>query len=271
MTDDVTEVHAALQQGSERPSRRVAAIFDIHGNVPALEAVLADIRRASVDQVIVGGDVFPGPMPIEVLRLLETLDRPVRFIKGNGDRVVLAAKAGGDISEVPAPYQDTVRWAAEAVTDQEARSIGSWPSTLRCQLAALGDVLFCHATPRSDKEIFTHRTEEVLLRPLFQDVSAPLVVCGHTHMQFDRRVGNTRVVNAGSVGMPFGRTGAYWLLLGHDIELCRTTYDLVAAARRVRATKYPQAEEFATRGILQPPSEEEMLAAYSRAELRGEP
>jgi diadenosine tetraphosphatase ApaH/serine/threonine PP2A family protein phosphatase len=99
-------------------------------------------------------------------------------------------------------------------------------------------------------------------------VDAELVVCGHTHVQFDRRIGATRVINAGSVGMPFGRAGADWLLLGPDAELRHTDYDLEAAAARIRRTAYPQAEAFATGSVLAPPSEEAMLAALGSLEVR---
>jgi hypothetical protein len=132
----------------------------------------------------------------------------------------------------------------------------------------VGEVLFCYATPRNDTVIFTRRTLESRLLPVFEGVNVGLVVCGHTHMQFDRMVGRTRIVNAGSVGMPFGEPGAYWLLVGPDVELRRTSYDLTRAAARVRETDYPQADEFATQSILQPPSEQQMLVAYSRVELR---
>jgi hypothetical protein len=87
-------------------------------------------------------------------------------------------------------------------------------------------------------------------------------------MQFDRTIGETRVVNAGSVGMPFGAPGAYWLLLGPGVELRHTPYDLAKAAGRIRATQYPQAEAFAERNVLEPPSEEKMLEAFGRAELK---
>jgi putative phosphoesterase len=246
---------------------RVAAIFDIHGNLPALEAVLDDIRRAVVDEIVVGGDVFPGPMPLDVLSRLASFGIPVRYIKGNGDRVVLAATSGGDISEVPPAYQDVVRWAADILSPEEARRVAAWPASLRVRVGGLGDVFFCHATPRNDTEIFTRRTTESRLLPVFQGIDVPVVVCGHTHMQFDRTVGTTRVVNAGSVGMPFGQPGAYWLLLGPGLELRRTTYDLSRAADRIRASHYPQADAFAARSVLQPPSEEQMLAAYSQVEL----
>lgn len=127
---------------------------------------------------------------------------------------------------------------------------------------------FCHATPRSDTEIFTRLTPEEFLRPVFADVDAALVVCGHTHMQFDRTIGSTRIVNAGSVGMPFGDPGAYWLLLDPDAQLRHTAYDLEAAADRIRRTAYPGAEEFAARNVLHPRSEQETLTAFSRVELR---
>ena len=247
---------------------RIAALFDIHGNVPALEVVLEDVRRAKVDEVIVGGDVFPGPMPFEALSLLRALDIPVRFIKGNGDRVVLQARKGDDISEVPGPYRNVVRWAAQSLSDADYAQIVDWPRMLRLTVDGAGEVLFCHATPRNDTEIFTRRTLESRLLPVFEDVNVRLVVCGHTHMQFDRMVGRTRIVNAGSVGMPFGEPAAYWLLVGPDVELRRTTYDLSRAAARIRETDYPQADEFATESILRPPSEEQMLAAYSRVELK---
>jgi predicted phosphodiesterase len=200
---------------------RVAAIYDIHGNLPALDAVLADIARAAVDLVVVGGDVLPGPMP------RETIARP-----------------------------------------EDERVLGTWPGTLRLEIPGIGDVLFCHATPRNDTEIFTRLTAEERLRPLFDGVNAALVVCGHTHMQFARTVGRTRVVNAGSVGMPFGETGAYWLLLTPDAQLRRTAYDLGKAAEQVRATRYPLADDFAANNVLTAPSEQAMLDAFTRAELR---
>jgi hypothetical protein len=129
-------------------------------------------------------------------------------------------------------------------------------------------VLFCHATPRNDTEIFTRLTPDDRLLPIFEGLGVSVVVCGHTHMQFDRMVGTARVVNAGSVGMPFGEPGANWLLLGPDVQLRRTRYDLARASDRIRSTAYSQAEDFASRNVLHPPSEEETLAAFTRAELK---
>jgi predicted phosphodiesterase len=248
---------------------RVAALYDIHGNPPALEAVLQDVRRARVDQIVVGGDVVPGPMSRETLALLLDLDIPVQFIQGNCEVAVLAEMGGTEpdwYRTVPADAREVVRWQAQQIPDYQ-RVFDSWPKTLRVDIDGLGEALFCHATPRDENEVFTRVTAEDRLLPVFDGLGVPLVICGHTHMQFDRIVGRTRVVNAGSVGMPFGPPGAFWLLLGPDVELRRTSYDLVQAAEHIRATTYPQAQDFAN-GILQPRSEEETIELFSKAELR---
>lgn len=240
---------------------RVAALYDIHGNLPALEAVLEDVRRADVDLVVVGGDVLPGPMPRETLTCLLDLEVPVQFIQGNGDREVRAPTGA-----VPESFREAMRWNAQQLLPEHERLIDSWPATLRVRIGDLDDVLFCHATPRNDSEIFTRLTPEDRLLPVFAGLDVRLVICGHTHMQFDRTIGNVRVVNAGSVGMPFQDPGAYWLLLGPDVQLRHTAYDLTKAAERIRDTAYPQAHDCA-RHVLQPPSERETLEAFAKAEL----
>ena len=247
---------------------RVAAIYDIHANLPALEAVLQEIREVEVDQIVVGGDVLPGPMPIETIECLLNLDIPLQFIEGNGDRVVLAQMRGAESSAVPEQFREAVRWVARQLHPEHERLLASWPKTCHVEIRGLGEVLFCHATPRNDTEVFTRLTSEDRLLPAFEGVNVPVVVCGHTHMQFDRMIGSIRVVNAGSVGMPFGEPGAYWLLLGPNIQLRHTPYDLAKAAERIRQTKYPQAQEFAAGNVLQPPSEKKTLEAFSRVELR---
>ena len=247
---------------------RVAALYDIHGNLPALEAVLRDVRRERVDEIVVGGDVLPGPMPRETLDLLLESDIPARFIRGNGDRVVLMQMTGAEPTEVPPQFRDGIRWNAEQLTNEHRAELATWPLTARADIPKIGEVLFCHATPRNDTEIFTRRTAEERLEAVFDAVGARVVVCGHTHMQFDRQVGKVRVVNAGSVGMPFQSPGAYWLLLGPDIGLRRTSYDLEDAARRIRETGHPQADDFAAKNVLTTPSETEMLQAFDRAELK---
>ena len=247
---------------------RVAAIYDIHGNLPALEAVLEEIRLAEVDQIVVGGDVLPGPMPRETLACLKNLDTPMQFIQGNGEAAVLAQMAGKDTDAVPEQAREAVRWVAQQLDSEHKRFLDSWPKTVRVDLPGLGEVLFCHATPRNNTEIFSRFTPEDRLLPIFEGLNVPVVICGHTHMQFDRTIGGTRIVNAGSVGMPFGESGAYWLLLGPNIELRHTAYNLTKAAAHIRETNYPQAQNFADHNILDPPSEEEMLKVFTRAELK---
>jgi putative phosphoesterase len=247
---------------------RVAAIYDIHGNVSALEAVLEDIRQAEVDHVVVGGDVFPGPMPHETLTRLLGLNIPVQFILGNGDREVLAQMVGSETGNVPEQFREVVRWVAEQLHPEHEQLLARWPKTLRVEIPGLGEVLFCHATPRSDTEVFTRLTPEECLLPVFEGLNVPMVVCGHTHMQFDRMIGTIQVVNAGSVGMPYGEPGAYWPLLGPDVQFRHTAYDLMKAAERIRDTNYPQAEDFAAHNVLQPPSQAEILEVFTKVELR---
>jgi predicted phosphodiesterase len=241
---------------------------DIHGNLPALEAVLDEVRQARVEGIVVGGDVLPGPMPRETITRLLALDIPVHFIHGNGDRVVRAQMAGQEPTEVPEQFRDIIRWTAAQLGSEEERLLASWPLTLQLDVRGFGAVFFCHATPRNDTEIFTRLTAVERLLPVFESVTDPVAVCGHTHMQFDRTVGSLRIVNAGSVGMPFQDAGAYWLLIGPNIQLRKTTYDLERAAARVRQTAYPQADDFAARSILRPPTEAATLEAFSKAELK---
>ena len=193
---------------------------------------------------------------------------PVQFIKGNGDRVVLAQMRGKEPSEVPEQFREGIRWNARQLIPEHERVLADWPATLCLEIRGLGDVLFCHATPRNDIDVFTHLTSEARLLPIFQDLDVSLVICGHTHMQFDRTIGRVRVVNAGSVGMPYGEAGAYWLLLGPGIELRHTIYDLSEAATRIRATDYPQAEDFAANNVLKPVSEAHILDLFWKAELK---
>jgi predicted phosphodiesterase len=228
----------------------VAALYDIHGNLPALEAVLQDVHEAGVDRVVIGGDVVPGPMPREALACLLSLDIPVQFIQGNGEVAVLAQMAGAEPDTLPEQARQPVRWTAQQLTPADEQLFGSWPKTLRLEIAGLGEVLFCHATPRNENECFTRLTPEERLLPIFEGLGVSLVICGHTHMQFDRMIGKVRVVNAGSVGMPFGEPGADWLLLGPGVHLRHTPYDLAKAGDRVRETLYPGAQEFAARYVL---------------------
>jgi len=247
---------------------RVAALYDIHGNLPALEAVFEEVYTSAVDLIIVGGDAVLGPMPRETLEYLLAAQLPVQFIQGNCEREMLTQLAGGVPASVPPAFRMIMRWVGDQLSTEQQRLIASWPVAVQLEIPGLGDAMFVHATPRSDTETFTRQTPEEPLLPVFGGIDAAMVICGHTHMQFDRTVGRMRVLNAGSVGMPFGEPGAYWLVLGPGVQHRRTSFDLAQAARRIRATDYPQAEEFASHSVLQPPSEERMLQVFAKAEVR---
>jgi predicted phosphodiesterase len=246
---------------------RAAVLNDIHGNLPALEAVLAHVRAARVDRIVVGGDLVPGPMMHDALALLRSLDIPVSYLYGNGETAALHAIAGRDDPRVPEVYRPLIRWTARQLEADYGTFLAGWPKTHRLHVDGIGDVVFCHATPRDDNEVFTKVTPDEVIRPMFDGVSAALVVCGHTHMPFDRTLGALRIVNSGSVGMPFGPAGADWLLLGPDVEFRHTDYDLEAAAARIRATDYPDAESFATQYVLNPPPEARMVELFTAASL----
>jgi putative phosphoesterase len=245
---------------------RVAALYDIHGNLPALECVLDELEQIAVDRIVVGGDLLSGPMQTECIRRLQALPIPTDYLMGNSDREVIAVRNGREDGRMPPFVLNMLRWSAGQLSPSDEQWMAGWPKTVRFSIEPLGQVLFCHATPRDDNEIFTSRTEEARLRPLFDSAQANIVVCGHTHMQFDRMIGNTRVVNAGSIGMPFGRPGSDWLLLGPDIELKHTEYDKESARRRIVATGFPRTPEF---DMLEPPAAEKMLDLYRNAELKG--
>jgi putative phosphoesterase len=245
---------------------RIAALYDIHGNLPALESVLAEIRTVGVDQIVIGGDVVPGPFPVECLSRVLEIDMPTQFIYGNCEIAVLEQMAGKEPSAIPEQQRAVFVWTAKKMAAFE-REFAAWPKTICVEIPGVGNVLFCHGTPRDENEIFTRLTAEERLLPIFAGMDADVVVCGHTHMQFDRRIGSTRVINAGSVGMPFGEPGADWLLLGPSVELRHSTYDLAEAADRIRASDYPEAENFIARYLLKPPAESEILAAFARVEV----
>ena len=205
---------------------RVAALYDIHANLPALEAVLAEAGEA--DLVVVGGDFAHGPLPAETVDRLRGLGDRVRFIRGNADREVIKEDA----------------WQHDLLGPDRRTFVAGLAETVTIEVESLGSALFCHGSPRSDEEIITAVTPEERLSRILAGVAEPVVVCGHTHHQFDRAADGIRVVNAGSVGMPYeGRPGAFWAMLGPDVELRFTEYDLDAAAAAIQASGFPGADE----------------------------
>jgi putative phosphoesterase len=205
----------------------IAALYDVHGNLPALEAVLAEIPDDAT--IVVGGDVCAGgAQPAEVLERLRALGERVVWIRGNADRELMPGEEG---LAPPGALDDT----RAKLSDEQIAFLHGNPPT-----AQIERVLFCHATPRNDVDIFTERTPEERLVEIFAEVDADVVVCGHTHMQFERTIAGKRVLNSGSVGMPYEEEpGAYWLL---DLEHRRTPYDgaVLAASREDALSQFTE-------------------------------
>jgi putative phosphoesterase len=210
----------------------IATLYDIHGNLRALEAVLREVNDDAT--IVVGGDVcMGGPEPGETLELLRGLGERVRWVRGNADRELTPGEEG----LVPPEVAEATR---AALAPEQIAFLHELPPTQR-----IGEVLFCHATPRNDLDIFTERTPEEQIAPLFAGTDASVVVCGHTHMQFERTIAGKRVINSGSVGLPYeDGPGAYWML---DLRHRRTEYE----------------------GAEPPPSRrEEMIERFERAAVR---
>ncbi len=209
---------------------RVAAISDIHGNLPALEAVLAEIEREEVDAIVVAGDTISGPWPVEVFDLVVRHEPTI--VRGNADRIVI---------ERDDQYGPLAIWCADRLGAGRLEAASGWPLTQELALDGLGRVLVCHSTPVSDDPIYTRLTPDDELVALLGPVEADVLVCGHTHMQVDRTLASgLRVVNPGSVGMPYeGERGAFWALLGPGIEFRRTAYDVEAAVGAIEVSGAP--------------------------------
>jgi putative phosphoesterase len=208
----------------------VAALYDIHGNLAALDAVLAEVPDDAT--ILVGGDICAGgEQPSETLARLRGLGDRVIWVRGNADRELHPAEEG----LAPPEFLEQAR---SQLSEEEIEFLHGLPET-----RVVDDVLYCHASPRNDLDIFTERTPEERIAFLFEGLDVPTVVCGHTHTQYERTVGDVRVVNAGSVGMPYEEEpGAYWLL---DLEHRRTPYE----GAKLTATREEAVTEFTERGL----------------------
>ncbi len=249
---------------------KIAALYDIHGNLPALEAILAEVAALDADVILIGGDIVAGPLPAPTLERLAQLGDKARYIRGNADREIVAAFDALPGATDPAAEQSdeahTAQWVAGQLTRAQRDFLADLPAQLVYSIAGLGRILFCHATTRTDEEIFTPITPDDRLSVIFAAVPAEIVVCGHTHMQFERRVGDLRIVNAGSVGMPYAdRPGAYWLwLTPTGAEFRWTPYDSEAAAQAILGSGYPQAQEFTAENVRAIPTAAEATAVFER-------
>ena len=232
---------------------RIAAIYDIHGNLPALDAGLAEIEREAPDLIVVGGDVAAGPMPRQTIERLMALDIPAHFVRGNADREMVGAFDGHPLDPtLPPPAREQITWSVGQLDRPHRDFLASFTPPVVFPVDGLGDAVFCHGSPRDEDEIITAITPDERLARIVAAVTQPLVVCGHTHMQFDRRSGHVRVINAGSVGMPYGEPGAYWVMLGPAVSLRRVVYSHDAAAERISASGFPWAENFIAGNMRQP-------------------
>ncbi|AEW99084.1 metallophosphoesterase family protein [Streptantibioticus cattleyicolor] len=249
-------------------TNRTAVLSDIHGVLPALEAVLAEPEVRAADRVVLTGDIACGPQPAEVLDLLTALGDRVTWVAGNADRELVEFRRG--VREtIPDPIGP---WAARQLRPDHLELLASLPLSVRLPVAGLGTVLFCHATPRDDEEVVVVDSRPDRWREVFDglgpDVDA--VICGHTHMPFVRLAHGRLVVNPGSVGMPYGRSGAHWALLGPGVDLRRTPYDTDAAiARLTRDCGYPAIAEWADYYVRARATDTEALAAFGPRDGRG--
>jgi putative phosphoesterase len=188
----------------------VATLYDIHGNLRALDAVLAELPDEAT--IVVGGDIVAGgDQASETLERLRAFGDRVVWVRGNADRELTP----GEDALAPPSFLEAAR---AQLTEEQIAFLHALPPT-----AQIGRVLYVHASPRNDQDIFTERTPEERIAFLFEDVDADVVVCGHTHMQFERVIAGKRVINSGSVGIPYEEEpGAYWTL---DLVHRRTPYE----------------------------------------------
>lgn len=244
---------------------RVAVLADIHGNLPALDAVLGDVGAAGADTIVLNGDIATGPMPAETLDRLAGLSGQVIWVRGNADRELAAAFDGALDPDLPEVARVPTEYCASRLAARHRDLLADLPLSVTLDVTGLGAVRFCHASTRNDTEIVLVDSPVDAYREAFAGSTEQTVLLGHTHMPFDRLADRRRFVNPGSVGMPYGGTGAYWALLGPDVLLRRTEYDGAAAGEMFRAAApgYPDLAEFIAENVLTVPSDAVALAAFS--------
>ncbi|MEP7104286.1 MAG: metallophosphoesterase family protein [Chloroflexota bacterium] len=233
----------------------MAAIYDVHGNLPALEAVLMEVEREHPDVVVFGGDMAAGWFPVEVLERLRKVAN-AQFVAGNCEREMILIFDG----DSPGRYELTDA-AARKLSRADRDFMASFEPNVTIDIEGLGRVLFCHATPASDEEVITPMTPRGEIETALAGAPS-VVVYGHIHVQGNHRFGDRRLVNAGSVGLPYGSTAACWALLGPDIELRQTPYDLDRAVPQLAAAPDWDGSAKWADQLRYPPSAEEALAQH---------
>ncbi|SEE60786.1 metallophosphoesterase family protein [Jiangella alba] len=225
----------------------VAVLSDVHGALPALEAVLAEPDVRSAERIVLTGDIAAGPLPVETLDRVVAEGERVVWVRGNADRELVAVARGGT-SRI-----DVSDWAGKQLRADQVELLANLPHPVTLDVGGFGPVLFCHGTPRDDDEVVLVDSSLARWAEVLSTVPGDVrtVVCGHTHMPFQRLVDRRLVVNPGSVGMPYGRPGPHWALL-HDgvVSLRRTAIDPDALGDAVvAASGYPDratwADEYA--------------------------
>lgn len=227
---------------------QIAVLADVHGNLPALRAVLAQLDRETVDAIVVAGDVCSGPLVRDALELLEARPEPLHWIAGNSERETVTVFDGGEIPDGPAGR--AAAWSSGQLDPRWRDAVAGWPIAV-----TLDGVRFCHGSPRRDDEILTRGTPDPALAEALTGVPEALVIGGHTHQQHIRRIRDDLVyANAGSVGLPYeGNPDAFWILVADGVaQLRETTYDQVAALGELRASGYPEIDDLLKKSFLSP-------------------
>jgi predicted phosphodiesterase len=247
---------------------RIAALYDIHGMAEPLRAVLAELEGEQFDAIVIGGDAISGPQPTETYELLRSIDTPFHWIRGNGERALGPDGADAVIGEAEEP----LRFTASHFSEDERLELSALPGYVTLDVDGLGETLFCHASPRNDLDIVTPGTPNERFPVLLEGVEQSVVVAGHTHMQLDRLVGGVRWINPGSVGMPYeGEVAAFWALLGPDVEMRRTPFDVERSIEALLASGWPDAQSFVDENLRVAVDREEVVALFEQiARDRGE-
>lgn len=236
---------------------RVAALADVHANAPALEAVLVEVERSAPDLVVFCGDLTWGPLPQETLALVRGLALPARFVRGNADRAV------GTLLD------ERGTWIAAQHTDDDRAFLAAFEEAVVVDVDGLGAVRFCHGSPRSDEECVTERTPPERVHEFMEGVDERTVVTAHVHVSYDREVDGVRLLSPGSVGVPYeAGPGARWAVLGPDVSLRHTAYDVEAGAERILASGDPAAARIA-HALLEPLDRDEVVADAERRVFAG--
>lgn len=206
-------------------------------------------------------------MPVQTIERLRALtDPPVRFVMGNTDREMVATfDEGAGADDAADVIERWKNWSAQQLDRRHRDFLAGFEHHVTVDVTGLGLTLFCHGSPRSDTEIITTLTSDERLARMIAVTGERIVVCGHTHIQFDRTVLGTRVINAGSVGLPYeGHAAAYWLQLGPEVALRRTEYDVAGAVRVLAQEGIPGLDEMLKESLLEPVAPETVAEVFER-------